>query len=316
MASPVSVSVIVPAHDAEPTIGRCLRALATQTVDQPYEVVVVDDGSQDDTATAVRDHGRGVHLVEQRAMGPAAARNAGVRAASGSILAFTDADCEPTPEWLAAGVAALRCAALVQGAVHPDPRASPGPFDRTLRVTSETGLYELANVFVNRSWFERVGGLEAWLDQTDGKELAEDLWLGWRIRRAGGRTSFCPEAVVYHAVFHRGPHDFVAERRRLRYFPAIARKVPELRREAFFARIFLTRRTAAVDAAVTGGLAAAIMRSKLPLALALPYLWLACKGHRPWRSDEVKVALVRALADLVGLAALVRGTLRERCPVL
>lgn len=316
VTEPPSVSVIVPARDAESTIGRCLGALARQTLKQPYEVVVVDDGSKDGTRAAVRAFGSSVRLVEQRAMGPAAARNAGVRVTSGAILAFTDADCEPARGWLAAGVHALGRSALVQGAVLPDPRVSPGPFDRTLRVTQETGLYELANVFLHRRWFERVGGLEAWLDQGDGKELAEDVWLGWRIRRAGGSTAFCPEAVVYHAVFPRGPRGFLSERRRLQYFPAIARRIPELRREAFFGRLFLTRRTAAFDAAVTGCIAARFTTSRWPLALALPYLFSAGRRCRPWRRNDLRVALVKALADSVGLVALLRGSLRERTPVM
>jgi glycosyltransferase involved in cell wall biosynthesis len=82
------VSVVVPARDAGRTLGACLEALGAQCgVDGDYEVVVVDDGSTDDTAAVA---GRfAVRLVRQGPRGVAAARNAGARVATGEILAFT-----------------------------------------------------------------------------------------------------------------------------------------------------------------------------------------------------------------------------------
>ena len=110
-----------------------------------------------------------------------------------------------------------------------------------------TLLYETANLLVARSWFERVGGFEPWLAPRRSKELAEDVWLGWRIRRAGARVAFAAEAVVEHAVFPGTPASYVAERARLRFFPAIAGRIPELREDFFYRRVFMNRRTAAFD---------------------------------------------------------------------
>jgi hypothetical protein len=115
----------------------------------------------------------------------------------------------------------------VQGAVRADPDAERGPFDRTLWVTDAWGLFESANLFVSRAAFARLGGFEGWLGQATAKELAEDTWLGWRARRAGMRTAFAPDALVHHAVFARGARGYVAERVRLRFFPALARRIPE-----------------------------------------------------------------------------------------
>src|SRR5256885_1729530 len=78
-----------------------------------------------------------------------------------------------------------------------------------------------------------------------GIELGEDILFGWRARRAGARTAFCARALVHHAVVPRGPVAYVAERARLRFFPAIAARVPELRETFFHRRLFLSRRTAA-----------------------------------------------------------------------
>src|SRR4051794_21426577 len=97
--SAIRYSVIVPAYNAEATLGACLRALLDQTLaPAAYEVIVVDDGSTDTTARVAARFP--VSVLRQAHAGPAAARNQGARAARGEILAFTDADCEPVPAWL------------------------------------------------------------------------------------------------------------------------------------------------------------------------------------------------------------------------
>src|SRR5262245_38699529 len=117
---PMRASVIVPAHDAASTLGRTLEALAAQDLDEPFEVIVVDDGSHDATATLAED--AGVRVIRHpQPLGPGPARNSGAEFAQGEALAFTDADCYPTPSWLREALAALEHADLVQGAVRPDP---------------------------------------------------------------------------------------------------------------------------------------------------------------------------------------------------
>lgn len=92
-----------------PALQRCLGALAAQTVVDELEVVVVDDGSIDAAGVAgCVSQMPGARLVVQRGSGPAAARNAGVRAASGTFVCFTDDDCEPRPDWVEMLVNALR----------------------------------------------------------------------------------------------------------------------------------------------------------------------------------------------------------------
>ena len=79
-------------------VGRCLRALAGQTIRSGMEVIVVDDGSADATSEVARWHGALVirHPVNR---GVSAARNSGVQAASAPVVAFLDDDCEPEPRW-------------------------------------------------------------------------------------------------------------------------------------------------------------------------------------------------------------------------
>jgi glycosyltransferase involved in cell wall biosynthesis len=311
-----TVSVIVAARDAARTLPRTLAALADQVVAGGHEVVVVDDRSRDDTAAIARAAGLGP-VIDSPGVGPAAARNAGARLAAAPLLAFTDADCFPAPGWLAAGVAALGRAELVQGAVAPDPAAPLGPFDRSLWVGADRGVYQTANLFIARALFEQLGGFESWLGPAAGKELGEDVLLGWSARRTGARAIFLPQAVVHHAVSRRGAGGFVAERLRLRFFPPLVARIPELRREACCGRLFLTRRSAAFDLAVVGLLLGLGRRRAGPLLWALPYLALSAGEARPWgRRVGPRVALVGLIADAAGAAALGLGSLRSRTPLL
>ena len=278
------VAVIVPARDAGATLPRTLAALEAQRGAPEFEVHVEHD---------------------ERGDGPARARNAGVAATSAPLLAFTDADCFPEPDWLARGVAALEDADLVQGAVLPE--RPPGPFDRTVWVRDAHGLFETASLFVRRPLFDRLGGFESWLTPPGGgKELGEDVLFGWLARRTGARVAFAPDAVVRHAVFPRGPHAFVRERGRLAAFPALAGRVPELRSTAFHRRLFLSSRSLAFDAALLG------------LAGGRPLLAAAYARHvvRDARGSGPRVAAARAVADAAGLGSLARGSWRARSPLL
>ena len=95
----LKVSIIVPVKDETDKIGRCLRALQAQSMDRmDYEVILVDDGSTDETAEVARS--LGVQVLSQANLGPASARNTGAKQAEGEILLFTDADCEAAHDFV------------------------------------------------------------------------------------------------------------------------------------------------------------------------------------------------------------------------
>lgn len=311
------VSVIIPAHNAAATIGATLDALRAQDAGVEWEAIVVDDGSSDETADIVRRAGGRFSLVTQAQAGPGPARNRGVEASSAEVLVFTDADCAPTREWLREGLAALAEADLVQGAVRPDPSATRRPFDRTIWVNGRGGLYETANLFIRRETFERIGGFEDRLRARIGKPLGEDVWLGWRARRAGARIAYSERAMVHHAVFPRGPLEYAGERSRLVYLPAIVQLIPELRDELLVGGVFLNRRTLVFDAAAAGVVLALLRRSPLPLALAAPYAAAALRDARRWgRAAAPRALLGEVAADAVGCLALLAGSVRRGTPVL
>lgn len=311
--------MIVPARNAADTLPRTLQALSHQRYDGDYEVIVVDDGSQDGTAALARRAPGPVVVLEQPPRGPAAARNLGVRSARAAQLAFCDADVYPGPEWLRAGSRALEQADIVQGKVLPDPTDALGPFDRTIWITFAVGLFETANLFVRRDTFDLVGGFQEWIRPRAGKPLGEDMWFGYRALRAGASVSFCPQALAHHAVFARSWRDYVRERDRLQYFPAMARQMPELRRAFFYRRMFLNPRSARFDLAVVAGATASARRSAFPLVGVLPYLRVVARDAARGSARVVPrpaVAAADVAADVVGLAAMLSGSVRYRSPVI
>jgi glycosyltransferase involved in cell wall biosynthesis len=96
------ISVVVPAFNAEKTLQGCLEALVSQEFPkEQYEIIVIDNGSTDGTWGIIQSHGSAVRgLQETRVKSSYAARNAGVRASRGKLIAFTDADCVPDVRWL------------------------------------------------------------------------------------------------------------------------------------------------------------------------------------------------------------------------
>ena len=304
------ISVVVPAHNAEATLGATLDGLLGQDGVAAFEVLVVDSASSDGTrrvAEAAGARDPRVRVLENPGGEPAGSRNLGVAAAGADQIAFTDADCVPAPGWLAAGLAALEDADLVQGRVLP-----AGPhrlWDRTLSVGHESGLYETASLFLSRDCFERAGGFTPLPGFGEDRPFGEDTWFAWRARRAGARTAFCDAAVVRHAVFPRSPGAFVAEQRRRGWFCALVREVPELREAFLHRRLFLSASTARFDLALCGVGAGALSRRRAPWIAALPYL--ATLPRRDPRAAAVQIA-----GDLVGAGALLAASLRTRTPVL
>jgi glycosyltransferase involved in cell wall biosynthesis len=93
-------SLIIPAFNRKNTLHQCLTAVLAQDYSD-YEVIVVDDGSTDGTSEMIASEFPGVRYIRQANRGPAAARNLGIREATGDIVAFTDDDCLPPADWLA-----------------------------------------------------------------------------------------------------------------------------------------------------------------------------------------------------------------------
>src|SRR5208337_1705827 len=112
------VSVVIPVYNGAATISCALASVFAQSYSD-YEVVVLDDGSTDDTASVLAGYGDRIRVISQRNRGLSAARNAGVRASGGEYVAFLDDDDEWMPEKLARSAAVLdqdpNCALVYTG---------------------------------------------------------------------------------------------------------------------------------------------------------------------------------------------------------
>ena len=98
------VSVVIPAYNAAPYLDRCLAGLASQVAAPPFEVLLVDNNSSDDTLAIAERHAAEypwLRVLRQPKQGAYAARNRGMSVARGGTLVFTDPDCVPRPDWLA-----------------------------------------------------------------------------------------------------------------------------------------------------------------------------------------------------------------------
>lgn len=200
----VRVSVVMPARDAATTLGGQLAALSRQRLADAWEVVVADNGSGDGTRHLVAewtDRVPGLRLVEAAGRpGASHARNVGVGATSGEILAFCDADDVVDDRWLASLVRALEDAELATGPMSTSrlnpPRAvrwrPPVPTDRTPISHGFLPYAFGANLGIRRSAFEALGGFR------EDYPVGEDVDLSWRAQLAGMRLAFEPDAVVHY----------------------------------------------------------------------------------------------------------------------
>lgn len=332
------VSVIIPARDAARTLERTLRALSQQEFENAFEVIVVDDGSSDDTAVLARSYEPLVKVIRNELPGGAgAARNLGVGHARASLLAFTDADCFPARDWLSRGLDRLTQADIVQGRVEPDPGQAPTPFDRTLSVQRDRGFYQTANLFVRREVFEKTGGFRdrslglrkqrGTCDTPPRRPIGEDTVFGWMACRSGARSTFASDALVHHAVVPGRIRDAVADRWNWSTKMAgLAKLVPELRTTVFYRRWFFTNWTASFDMAVVGLVASLVSRKKWPLAVAAPYATqvyrnaaqylTVSEGHVSALTQTGRYVLGVPIVDAVTLAGLVAGSVAWRTVVL
>jgi glycosyltransferase involved in cell wall biosynthesis len=199
----MSVSIIIPTFNGASRIGNCLDALLNQRVGRDAEILVVNDGSTDNTADVVARYS-GVRLITQSNAGPAAARNRGAQEARGMIILFTDDDCVPKPEWLAAMTAPFSDPSVVgaKGIYRTRQRSLAARFvqieyeDKYRRMASlpQIDFIDTYSAGFRRDRFLEMNGY----DTSVPVACAEDVELSYRMSTRGWTMKFAPAAIVYH----------------------------------------------------------------------------------------------------------------------
>lgn len=198
----MSVSIIIPTFNGASRIGNCLDALLKQTVGRDAEILVVNDGSTDNTADVVAYSG--VRCITQLHSGPAAARNRGTLEARGTIILFTDDDCVPMSDWLTAMTAPFRDSDVVavKGIYRTRQKSMVARF---VQIEYEDKYRLMANrssidfIDTYSAGFRRDRLLEMnGYDTSFPLACAEDVELSYRMSIRGWTMKFVPAAVVYH----------------------------------------------------------------------------------------------------------------------
>lgn len=322
----LNVSVVVPVRNGARTLRYCLKAL--EGLDpQPLEVILVDNGSTDETPELLRafaqDHAsRTVKIVQESRAGISWARNAGIRAARGEILAWTDSDCAPQPSWLRHLVEPFVDVTVgaVAGRVLGAPPSSlvelfcglytfltPDSPTRDHQWTPGRGGYAGANFAVRRVLAERLGGYdEALANWGDDYDFCARLYVH------GFSIAYLPTAEVFH--YHRATvrgmlqqafgqgrsHAYLLQRHAARglwidipCFPTSWRSCP----------IPAWVDLASADKKVGGILALGAMSTPALWLLPLYLVWLVLLNYRRARINTTRVSPLTAMG-LAGLLML------------
>jgi glycosyltransferase involved in cell wall biosynthesis len=321
------VSVVIATFERAQLLLRCVDALLAQTLPgAQFEILIVDDGSsratREHVVAALSRRRRGRRAPTLRFLwlpmnrGPAAARNHGILAARGAVIAFTDDDTVPHPDWLRAGLAAIADGAdAVAGRVEVPLPAVPTDYERDAAGLMNAG-FVTANCFVRRALLAAVGGFDerfrcAWREDTD---------LCFRLRASGAIVRASHAARVVHPVRPARWGVSLAQQRKVMFDALLYKKFPQ-----GYRRYIRARPPWEYYAAVAAGLCAivnAAAGSRL-LALLSLFVWLGIAAAFTSRRLANTSHAPRHVAEMIVTSLLIpwisvywrtRGALRFRVP--
>lgn len=195
------ISVVVCSYNGSRTIRDCLEGLAE--IDYPdFEVIVVNDGSTDETEKIALEYD--VRLISTENRGLSSARNTGMQAATGEIIAYTDDDARPDPHWLKylaatymttdfVGVGGPNIAPAGDGNIADAVANAPGGPVHVLLSDTEAEHIPGCNCSFRKAALEAIGGFDATF-----RAAGDDVDVCWRLQEQGGRLGFNPAAMVWH----------------------------------------------------------------------------------------------------------------------
>ncbi|MGL5081746.1 MAG: glycosyltransferase family 2 protein [Microcoleaceae cyanobacterium] len=196
------ISVIIPSYNCDRYIGQAIESILAQT-NTDYEIIVIDDGSQDSTQHVLYQYREKIHSVYQKNQGVSIARNHGIQLARGEFVAFLDADDLFLPDKLANQLAVFTVNPNL-GIVHSGWQRMSGdgeilmdvkPWERVPKLDLESWLRwkplgTMGTLMFRRSWLQQVGGFEP------GLTHAEDVDLVLRLSLKGCQADWLRQSTV------------------------------------------------------------------------------------------------------------------------
>ena len=282
---------MIPSHSRERRLMALLDALAQQTLPgDRWEAVVAHTYPADVAAALFDEHdlaraGRLRPLaIDPEHAGAARQRNAGWRAARGRLVAFTDDDCRPTPDWLERLTAAHEGEnVIVQGATEPDPREEHllhvEPHVRALRVVPPDRYAQTCNILYSRSLLERADGFDEEL------VVGEDVDLFLRATDLGARLVPACEAITYHSVDALSTVEKIRSQHQWQHLALLVKKQPRLRQYCEWGVWYKPEHSRAVLAAIA---LVAAPRRPWTLAGVIPYVALERWRHGPRKRSQLR----------------------------
>ncbi len=232
----MTLSVIIPAYNAEKTLKRLLVSLTEQNF-KDFEIIVINDCSTDNTSKIAETYD--CNLIELKENhGPAYCRNLGVKKAKGEILVFTDSDCNVSPDWLETlqkiftdknidavmGKLVLLPSTFLGDSISAlgFPAGGAIGFDKIWKVDEKgfTDSLSTCNCAVRKNIFNMVGEF----DETFPYPGGEDTLLAYNLINSGHKIKYCPDVIVYHEArdsfidflkwqFRRGVSSYIFSRK-------------------------------------------------------------------------------------------------------
>jgi glycosyltransferase involved in cell wall biosynthesis len=198
------ISVIIPHLNQPRELRACLDSLRAQSFPPArFEVVVVDNGSATPPREIVACY-PGVRLFHETLPGPGPARNRGVAAATGEILAFIDADCRAHPDWLT-NLSSVLISSSSGTILGGDVRIWSGGSEARSAVAAYESVFAYRfKLYIERQGYAGTGNLAMYRRDFEaigpfaGIDVAEDMEWGKRARRAGRRFCYVPDMIVFH----------------------------------------------------------------------------------------------------------------------
>jgi GT2 family glycosyltransferase len=324
-AATPALSVVVPTCGRVEMLDRCLAALLRQTLAaRRYEIIVVDDHPNVGTRRLVSRWRASIvgcgpavtYLANPGPHGPAAARNRGWRRARAAIVAFTDDDTVPAPEWLQHGLAAFDDSVdALCGRVEMPLPAAPTDYERDAQQL-ESAEFVTANCFCRKSVLRALEGF----DERFQLAWREDSDLYFRLLATGARIARTPQAVVVHPVRPAPWGVSLLQVRKIAFDALLYKKHPRLYREKIRATprwdyyAIVTAMLLALAGAAFGNRVLAAAGAAAWCALTLALLLRRLRGTSRRLQHIAEMAVTSALIPPLAVFWRIAGAIRFRVP--